>query len=84
MVWESGRAPTVAGDIHFCALVALVRRLGGQIKIVAEPDFADVLPEMHLRSAWFSCQHSAHPSFVDSSDVGSTCTNRLKFSFNCN
>ena len=57
---------------------------GGQIKIVAEPDFADVLPEMHPRSAWFSCQHCAHPSFVDSSDVGSICTNRLKFSFNCN
>ena len=58
--------------------------LDGQSKIVTEADFGDLLPQMHPRNAWFSCQHCAHASFVDNSHVGSICTDRLKFSFNCN
>ena len=57
---------------------------GGQSEIVAEVEFGDLLPEIYPQSAWFSCQHSARASFVDSSHIGSICIGRLKFSFNCN
>ena len=57
---------------------------GGQSKIVPTADFEEILPQMHPRSRWFSYKHCAHARFVHSTHVGSTCTVRLQFSFNCN
>ena len=57
---------------------------GGQSKIVVQADFGDILPQMHPRSHWFNCKHCAHARFVESSHVGTICTDKLKFSFNSN
>ena len=58
--------------------------LGGQFRIVVQADFGVILPQIHPRSRWFSCKHCAHARFVDGSHLGTICTIRLKFSFNCN
>ena len=57
---------------------------GRQFKIVARPDFGEILPQMHPRNHWFSSKHCAHARFVGGTHAGSTCTVRLRISFNCN
>ena len=74
--WE-----VMAGYVTFSRLSGAP---GGHSRIVPEPDFGDFLPQMHLRSGCFSSEHCAHAKLVDDSHVGSTCTVRLQFCFNCN
>ena len=83
MVWERGRVQwkVMAGSVTW---LRLSDAPGGHYKIVAEVDFGDILPQMHPQSRWFSYKHCAHARFVDNSHVGTTCTGRLQFSFNCN
>ena len=71
----------MAGSVTWSHLLGAA---GGQSKIVARPDFGEILLQMHPRNHWFNCEHSAHARFVGGTHAGSTCTVRLRISFHCN
>ena len=55
----------------------------GQFGIVLHLDLGLILPQMHLKSGWFSYKNYAHTDFVEGIYAETLCTNKLKTSFNC-
>ena len=47
-------------------------------------DYGLILPEMHLKSDWFSCKDYAHARFVKGIQAQTLSTIKLKSSFDCN